>query len=82
MHRLDENGDILVPDTEEPQEELGVEKNTNALRIAQEDQKKREKMKADHEKKVARDKELREKELEKKDKAKKRTQKQERKGRG
>jgi hypothetical protein len=83
MFRLDENGDILFSDkTEEQETDLGIEKNVNALKIAQEDQKKREKMRADHEKKVARDKELREKDLEKKEKAKQRTQKQERKGRG
>lgn len=55
----------------------GLERNTNAQRIAQEEQQKRERSKQEHQKKVERDKQQLEEQRLKKEREKRRTQKKE-----
>lgn len=77
--KLDANGDILLSDnSDDKSENINIEKNTNALKIQLEDQRKREQSKKEHIAKVQKDKENKAKEEAKKEKAKQRTQKRER----
>eukprot|EP01118_Nematostelium_gracile_P000622 TRINITY_DN10674_c0_g1_i1.p1 TRINITY_DN10674_c0_g1~~TRINITY_DN10674_c0_g1_i1.p1 ORF type:complete len:238 (+),score=100.15 TRINITY_DN10674_c0_g1_i1:56-715(+) len=78
--RVDENGDILISDDaddEETQTTGNLEKNVNSQKVKDQEQALRDKSKAAHLKKVAKDKEDREKEALKKEKAKRQTQKRE-----
>lgn len=78
---MDENGELTIVDKNEKSasnSQSGIPSNTNATRIAQEEQQKRERARQLHQQKLQKEKELREKEEKKKEQAKKKTQKQER----
>ncbi|TMW55435.1 hypothetical protein Poli38472_010317 [Pythium oligandrum] len=79
ISEFDEEGNIIkTNDKDKDAGNLeGVAQNTNRQRVHQAQAAMRDKMKKEHEKKVARDKELQEKERLKKEKAKKRTMKRE-----